>query len=160
AGAFDNLVGVKAVDVLNRVAWAMAIDPKVTPACLLQAEEAIDGALRAMPEMPNVLDTKATIYFRRGRLAEAADLERMAIARNDNKVFASQLDRFLVPRPTPLFLDDDGAALPQITLEPRAPNRPQTIRIELGDRFRNGVAVYAHVRFKDQRVGLFYGLFG
>lgn len=159
--AFENLVGGKALEVLNNVAWTIAIDPKATPACLRQAEAAVDGALRAMPERPNVLDTKATIYFRLHRDAEAIDLERLAMAKAPGDgAIATQLDRFLGPAPGPIVLGGDGAAPPAIVLEPAVPGRAQTVRVELGDHFRDGVALYARVTNANGPVGLFYALFG
>lgn len=158
--AFENLVGGKALQVLNNVAWTIAIDAKATPACLRQAEAAVNGALRAMPEMPNVLDTKATVYFRLHRDAEAIDLERIALGKTNNGTFASQLGRFLAASPGPTLLGDDGSAPPKIVLEPRAPTEAETVRLELGDRFHDGVAVYARVSNGNGPVGLFYALVG
>jgi membrane protease YdiL (CAAX protease family) len=84
---------------LNNLAWKIAIDPDASRECLLRAEDAADGALRQIPEVPGFLDTKATVLFRQGRFDEAIDLERAAAQRAPTQmVFFSQIDRFLRAR--------------------------------------------------------------
>ena len=142
--------------LLNNVAWALAIEPTTSRACLLRAEQAVDEALRWLPERPSVLDTKATVWFRQGRLNEAIDLERGASALSGGSLHFSQLDRFLRARQAgadPILLGS-AASSPKIAFEPRDASTQRSIVVETGGAFEDGLEIYARVAGPGGEIGL------
>jgi hypothetical protein len=136
--------GSREAVLLNGVAWAQATSATATPACLLRAEEAVNGALQQLPEQAGIIDTKATVYYREGRIDEAVALERAAIDLTSAPPFFSQLDRFLQRRSqlggAVLIGPDAGEA--KLTLTP--PGKPRAIHVELNG-FKYGGQIYARV---------------
>src|SRR5229473_299069 len=142
--------------LLNNVAWGLAIEPTTSRACLLRAEHAVDEALRWLPERPSVLDTKATVWFRQGRLNEAIDLERGASALSGGSLHFSQLDRFLRARQAgadPILLGS-AASSPKIAFEPRDASTQRSIVVETGGAFEDGLEIYARVAGPGGEIGL------
>ena len=150
---------------LNNVAWELAAAPATSPACLREAEQAVETALLHEPDHPTFLDTRATVMYRRGRVDEAIDLKRMVIDLREAAVYGTQLDRFLLavnqrrgaitfgPEATPPIKVAFAAASGSVA----AP----AIVVELGDAFHDGVTVYARVvDAHGARLGLFHASFG
>jgi hypothetical protein len=155
--ALSQATGLRAAELLNAAAWTMALDPATSPACLRSAEAAVNGALRRAPEQGNLLDTKATIYYREGRIDEAVDLERAAIARSNRQPFYSQLDRFLRARRangTPAVDGASAAGAAQIALEPASGAQPAAISFQLSDQLLDSVELYAVAISGKQRLGV------
>jgi membrane protease YdiL (CAAX protease family) len=150
--------GLQEALLLNGVAWELAIDPATTPTCLVRAEEAVNGSLRQRPESPNVIDTKATVYFRQGRIDDAIALERAAIELSDANVFYSQLDRFLAARTDAIVLGDGAGAT--MTLAPAQAGRPRAIHVVLGSGFAYGGQLYARIVDGKGALGLLRASFG
>jgi membrane protease YdiL (CAAX protease family) len=150
----------------NNLAWSLAIDPRTSPACLRRAEAAVGEALKAMPDDPHFLDTKATVLAREGRLDEAIDLERMVVDRVDNPVTSSQLDRFLRQRNAKsgaVTIGGGAAATVRIAhaADAHSPAKSQqAIVVELGDGFKDGLTLYAHVLGAHGELGLLRASFG
>lgn len=150
---------------LNNVAWKLAVEPTTPPACLREAEQAIETALLHTPDHPTFLDTRATVAYRRGRVDEAIDLERMVIDLREAAVYGTQLDRFLlaVNQRRGAITFGPGAT-PPITVAFAAAGgtvAAPAIVVELGDAFHDGVTVYAHVvDAHGARRGLFHATFG
>ncbi|MDB4966739.1 MAG: family intrarane metalloprotease [Myxococcales bacterium] len=151
---------------LNNAAWALAVDPSTSPACLRHAEDAVEAALTGSPDHPGYLDTKATVLYRQGRLDEAVDLERLALDLHDSDDLGSQLTRFLAKREArggAITLGRGSAAAVKLSLVgggSQAPVALQTIVVELGDGFPEGLILYARAVSGHRDVGLFHAVFG
>jgi membrane protease YdiL (CAAX protease family) len=132
---------------LNNLAWSIAIDPSSSVPCLRKAEEAIDAALRQVPDGSGFLDTKATILYRLGRLDEAIEIERVPIDSGRGSGFhLSQVDRFLrarEPSGRPLLLGD---AAPSPVSVGHVSSGGRKVSVELGSAFPDGVVIYARER--------------
>ena len=142
--------------LLNSAAWALATEPGTSHACLLKAEEAVDAALRQRPETAAYLDTKATVLFRQQRLDEAIDLERAVADMGHKSFYFSQLDRFLRRRkagPDPILIGQGLASL-KLTLESHDEQRRQSVRVDLGGTFGEGVVLYALIADTTREVGI------
>lgn len=131
----------KGPTTLNNLAWKIAIDPDASRDCLLQAEDAVDGALRQIPEVAGYLDTKATVLFRQGRFDEAIDLERAAVQRAPTLVFFSQIDRFLRARQAgrsgPVLI---GTAAGDVTLS--VDPQGKAVVVQMGSRLADGFVLF------------------
>jgi len=155
--------GTPTARTLNDLAWSLAIEQGTSSTCLQAAEEAVDGALMQSPNDGHILDTKATIYYRLGRLDEAIDLERAALDQKETPAFSSRLDRFLRKREEhsgPIVVGTDSSAPLRIALESRDSRRQQTIVVELGDNFKEGLSLFAHVKDPSGIRGIFRAKFG
>ncbi len=93
--------------VLNDIAWSVAIRPQPSDEALAAAERAADRAVTMLEAeddigaRPNVLDTLATVLFRRGAVAKAAELERTALAEGERPSFALTVAKFVAALPKP-----------------------------------------------------------
>lgn len=76
-----------AVEIRNHVAWALATRPQEPYHNLNRAMELLQVALTSQPWNPEMWDTMAEIYWRRGDAAAAAHLEAKAINLNPQKSF-------------------------------------------------------------------------
>jgi rhomboid protease GluP len=84
--------------ILNYLAWSIATDDEVDPALLSAASGLAAHALAMTPDVPEIVDTQATIAYRQQAFDEAVQLERMAFADEPREDSASQLARFLHAR--------------------------------------------------------------
>jgi rhomboid protease GluP len=86
-------------ELLNNMAWMIAVDPRDRPDWLALAQTAIDKAI-GLQEHPHPveIDTAATVAYRRGDLDRAIDTERKVLKLEDDDKYATQLARFLEAR--------------------------------------------------------------
>jgi membrane protease YdiL (CAAX protease family) len=159
--------GPQEAELLNHVAWTLVSDVAASPDCLAAAEEAVNGALRQLPEQAPIIDTKATVYFRQGRVADAVELEARASALLTARAVYSQLDRFLLRRRQRggALLVGDGA-LSEVNvsfaplLAPMQPGTRRVIRVQLGSGFKYGGQLYARIVGRSGSLALLRAWFG
>lgn len=106
---------------LNEIAWYSAIDPEASRDELRLAQQAATRGVALAPDAVEIVDTLATVEYRLGHFDRAVALERDVLARLPDRVFESQLARFLAARRRerggPLLTGKDSA--------------PRTARLEL-----------------------------
>jgi hypothetical protein len=122
----------------------IAVDRLSDAACWHEAELAIDDALTLMPANSAMLDTKATVWFRQGRVEEAIDLERAAAVLRPEPILFSQLDRFIGARAR------SYGSTGEVTLER---DGSETV-VKIGDGFVDGGTIFARADSDAGRVGL------
>jgi rhomboid protease GluP len=83
---------------LNEIAWYSAIDPDASMDELRLAQQAATRGVALAPEAVEIADTLATVEYRLGHFDRAVALERDVLARLPERVFESQLARFLAAR--------------------------------------------------------------
>ena len=137
---------------LNNLAWEIALDPAPTAWCLQQAEELIDNALEQLPEAPGMIDTKATVLYRLGRVDEAADYEAAALRLVPGYgSFGTQLDRFLRKTTQPLLRG--SGKQPGLTLDLSAASA-RTVVLDLGEALPLGGTLAARLLNGNQDLGV------
>lgn len=81
-------------DLLNEAAWLLATSPDAGRPRLEKALAAMESLEKPAADIPEYVDTRATLHYRLGSLAEAVFTEREALRRADTPFHASQLARF------------------------------------------------------------------
>lgn len=112
----DNSVGDRTM--LNRIAWEIATDPDAPSERIALARVASERSLERL-KIPEVRaayeDTYATVLYRLGEHAAAAEHEMVALALRDDPFMATQLARFLAANDDVLRLH--GAAAGDVRIE-------------------------------------------
>ena len=166
---------------LNMVAWGLVVDPGTSAEGLELAHEAATRAVAGMPEEMTLVDTLATVHFRRGDIESAVALELRALEQGvvgtsvapsgglvvrlmgggdaalaaGSPFYASQLGRFLKAR-----LAKDGPILPQgmqlpaLRIVPPPEGAPATLVLELRSAEPAGLTLYVLAQKNDDPVGL------
>jgi rhomboid protease GluP len=83
---------------LNAIAWQYAIAKSPSATELELADRAATSAVAMAPGNPEIMDTLATVEYRRGELERAIALERRALAARNDDIAFSQVARFLAAR--------------------------------------------------------------
>ena len=96
----ESVVSNRTTDayVLNVIAWQYATSKSPSAAELDLALRAATSAAALEPEQPELIDTLATVQYRRGELDRAIELERQALAKRNDLLTTSQVARFLDAR--------------------------------------------------------------
>lgn len=81
-------------DMLNRVAWAAAIDPDTRIATLREMIRLSKASLRATPRQSAFIDTLATLHHRLGEQDQALTIQVEAVLRQPMPAYLHQLYRF------------------------------------------------------------------
>jgi len=100
---------VASPNLLNELAWRVAVQPTAKPELLDVALAAAERAVAVSPEHMQIVDTLAAVYYRLGRQRDAVTLERRVLAATGEDFAAEHLAQFLRALA--------AAAPPEITLD-------------------------------------------
>lgn len=148
--------------ILNNYAFLVAVDPGADESALASADELATRAVELLSDEKDhsfVIDTLATVKWRRGSLDEAVDLERQAIEMTTRQrgIYVSQLARFLIGArraPGGIVTRNDARPTDVVLHGVEITSAALRLDVELNRESRDGYRVYALARVDDALVGI------
>jgi rhomboid protease GluP len=150
-----------APDELNAIAWLSVTDPDASHEELVLARRTAERALELDPTRDEIVDTLATSEYRLGNFERAVSLERDVFRRVPNRIFATQIARFLAKREKQrgaLQLGPDaGSRGARLTLAAeKGPDSQRQLRLVLDGNYERGAELWFIERSGNEVEG--YGL--